>query len=285
MKTKIFNVIRNFFKIPFFERTLRTFVIGKEVSSVVAKLVPNNYQYSKESIREFEYKGVRLKLDIHDYVAHYLYFGFKDISHEKLMSLLKKDDVVVDIGTNYGTTILQFAKIIGKNGVAYGFEPDPVNFSISMENLKLNTFRNIQIENVGLGNSEKMASLVVDTESNRGGNRISSNSEGKESHLIRVVRFDDWATNKNFTKINLIKIDVEGYELEVLNGAVQTLKKFKPILFIELDDKNLRQQNSSARAVIKFLLDLNYEITHSENRQKITLETDFTQCHFDVICN
>lgn len=284
MKTKIFNIIRSIFKLPFFENWLREIVKGKSANSFFSKLVPNNYQYAKNSLREFEYKGIRLKLDIHDYLAHFIYFGFEDPSHATLMNLIKKDDVILDIGTNYGTTILQFAKQTGNRGQVYGFEPDFINFSVCMENIKLNSFANLQVENIGLGSKEGSFFLVVDNESNRGMNRIGNNSKGKNSHEVKIIRLDDWVNQKGIEIINLIKIDVEGFEMEVLRGGEQSLRKYHPLLFIELDDTNLVQQNSSAKELVEFLNQLNYTIYHSETGKQIFGTDSFRDCHYDIIC-
>ncbi len=284
IKTYIFNNLRTIFKISFLEKCLRALVMGKSPNSFIAKLVPNNYQYPKNTIRSFSYKNINLKLDIHDYIGHFIYFGYKDLGHEKLMELIKPNNIIIDVGANYGTTILQFASLIGGNGRVFGFEPDPTNFEICNQNIKLNLFKNILVENLGLGNQQITTSLVVDTDSNRGGNRISNNINNKEAHLINVVKFDDWILQKNISKIDLIKIDVEGYELEVLKGAEQSIKKFKPILFIELDDNNLKLQNSSAKELISFLINLDYNIINSLTDKKVNLSDNFINCHFDIIC-
>jgi FkbM family methyltransferase len=284
IKTKALNLIREVFKISFLESTLRKVLSKKIAFSFFVKLVPNNYQYKKNSIKHFTYKGINLKLDIHDYVGHYHYFGLKDIEQENLMSLIKPGDFVMDIGTNYGTTILQFANLIGVKGKAFGFEPDPINFEICKQNIQLNQFKNLSVENIGLGNKEAEVNLVVDFESNRGGNRISENIVGKESHQIKIIQFDNWILDKKIEKINLIKIDVEGYEMEVLKGAEQSIIKYKPILFIELDDNNLKQQNSSAKELISYLINLNYFIINSLTNQQVNFDDNFLNCHYDIIC-
>ena len=284
MKTEVLNLFRNIFKVSFLETRLRRLVDGKKTSAFISKLVPNNYQYAPGTVREFEYKGVRLKLDIHDYISHYLYFGFKDTSHEKLMGLVNQGDVVLDIGTNFGTTILQFADLVGKDGVTYGFEPDPINFAICKTNLKLNDHSNVFVENVGLGSENGKVSLIVDTESNRGGNRIGVASQDKESHEIDICVLDEWVGSRDIQRIDLIKIDVEGYEMEVLKGASNVLLRYRPVLFIELDDNNLRQQNSSAPQVVGFLERLNYLIVHSENGNSVSTSDDFSNCHHDIVC-
>lgn len=284
MKTEIFNVFRKILKVPIFEQRLKGLVTGKPATAFVSKFVPNNYQYAPNSFREFDYHGIRLKLDIHDYIGHYLYFGFRDESHEKLMSLASPGDTVLDIGTNYGTTILQFANLVGQDGVTYGFEPDPINFAICKTNLELNDNSNVFVENVGLGSKNGKVSLIVDTESNRGGNRIGIPTQGKESHEIDICVLDEWVASKGVRKIDLVKIDVEGYEMEVLKGASNVLSRYRPILFIELDDNNLRQQNSSADELVRFLEKLDYSLSHATTGNAISALDDFSNCHYDIVC-
>lgn len=283
-KTRILNIFREIFRVPFLENRLRNISMGRSTSSLPARLVPNNYQYPVGSFRSFDYKGINLKLDIHDYVSHYLYFGFKDSAHEKLMSLVKEGDVLLDIGTNYGTTILQFARIIGDKGKAYGFEPDPVNFEICQDNLVLNRFSNISVENIGLGRQTGEAILVIDTESNRGGNRIGNPSATQEWHKVQIRTLDDWIRYNDIHKIDLIKIDVEGFEMEVLSGAVDILSKLSPPLFVELDNNNLSQQKSSAKELVTFLEGYDYRITHAESGETVSSNKDLSNCHFDIVC-
>lgn len=82
LKTTLFNLLRNIFKISLLEKWLRKKTFNSTPDIFFYKLAPNNYQYSKNSLRYFNYKGVKLKVDIRDYVGHYLYFGFKDEAHE-----------------------------------------------------------------------------------------------------------------------------------------------------------------------------------------------------------
>jgi len=284
IKTKFFNIFRSIFKISFLEKWLRQKTKNKPVSNFWCKLAPNNYQYRNNSFRVFEYDGIMLKADIHDYVGHALYFGFEDKGHQVLYQLTKKDDIVLDIGTNIGSTLLGFANIVGKQGKVYGFEPDLFNFKQAQKNILLNNFKNVTVENIGLGNEKGSFKLYIDTESNRGGNRIKINEDENQKYTtISVERLDDWIFNKNITQLNLIKIDVEGFETNVIKGGLETIKQFKPKMFIELDDENLRNVGSNAKELIKILEALNYKINNAETNNIIHSSTNFTHCHYDII--
>ena len=284
LKTTLLNFFRQFFLITPFEKWLVKKTQNKLPSSLVGKLVPNNYQYKKGTIRKFKtHNDVMLEVDISDYVGHYLYYGFKDDGHEKLYELVKKGDYILDIGTNIGSTILQFAVLIGKEGFVYGFEPDSINYANCQRNISLNNFSNLEVSQIGLGDERGSFDLVVDTDSNRGGNRISDNISGKSTSKIVVERLDDWMQNKPIERVDLIKIDVEGYELKVLKGGEKSILKYKPIFFIELDEDNLKATGDSANKLIELLEEWNYSIIDSITGLPVKSTDNFINCHVDII--
>ncbi|MGC9027531.1 MAG: FkbM family methyltransferase, partial [bacterium] len=77
---------------------------------------------------------------------------------------------------------------------------------------------------------------------------------------------------------------VEGYEFNVLNGATETLKKYKPKLFIEVDDNLLQRQNISAKKLIEFISSFGYSIVKADTGEEITKDYNFINAHFDIIC-
>lgn len=106
-----------------------------------------------------------------------------------------------------------------------------------------------------------------------------------EKEFVKIVSLDTFLAKKYLKSIDLIKIDVEGYEYEVLKGAKKTIFEYRPVLFIEIDDNNLKQQNSSASNVISWLDDLGYSIKRADTLEPVDSNYEkFKNCHFDVIC-
>lgn len=283
-KTNFLNAFRAVFKIPFMEKILLRKTIGSSFEEKIVKFIPNNYQYSKNAWRTAKRDGINYRLNLYDYIDWWLYFGIKDHGRDELYALVKKDSVIFDVGTNVGETLLNFAKLTSPEGHVHGFEPDSINFKRCMDNVKLNNFTNISINQKGLGNVAGKFSLMVDTPSNRGGNRIAQNVLEKSTETIEVITLDRYAEENKIRKLDLIKIDVEGFEMNVLKGAIGTLTSLKPILFVELDNNNLIEQKSSAKELIAFLEQLNYSIYNAQTNEKITSLNDFTNCHFDIVC-
>lgn len=282
-KTTFFNFFRQVFKITFLEKILLRLTIDKSETSFLAKLIPNNYQYPINSWRQVNRNGINYKLDLQDYVDWWIYFGLKEESRNKLYSLVNKDDVIIDVGANMGETLMNFAVLSGSKGWVYGFEPDSINYKRCIENLKLNSFNTISLNKTGLGDRKGQFKIKVDTPTNRAGNRITSDDD-ENAETIDVITLDEYVKSTQINKINLIKIDVEGFEFNVLKGAEEILEKLHPVLFIELDDVNLKQQDASAQILIKFLMEKGYVITNAYNNENVTEKNNFENCHYDIIC-
>jgi hypothetical protein len=99
---------------------------------------------------------------------------------------------------------------------------------------------------------------------------------------VQVMPLSDYLEQKPLPKIDLVKIDVEGFEYRVLKGAASVIQKYKPLLYIELSDGNLKQQNSSANQVLQFLDSLSYQATDVASGQVIK---EMASGHTDVICS
>ncbi len=154
-----------------------------------------------------------------------------------------------------------------------------------MKNLALNAMSNVKVFNVGAGNKEEQVAMEVRTPSNRGANRITKRS-GQDVRMVPIVKLDDYPPIHQMNKIHLMKIDVEGYDLQVLRGAERLLRTHKPTLFIELDENNLRDQGESATELIEFLSSLGYQnIVNAESGTRISPADNFTNCHYDIIAS
>jgi FkbM family methyltransferase len=277
-KTITLNFFRNIFKIRFLELWL-TKNANKYFFS---KMIPNSNQYSPLTLRKFERNGVNLEVDISDYIGHYLYFGFPDKSMDTLFSLCKPGFNIIDIGTNIGWTLLNLNKL-SKTGKVIGFEPDPYNRNVCLKNIRLNDDADINVLPYALGDTEAIYNMEVRNPFNRGGNRITSKI-GNDTINVDVKLMDNVRELKELNHIDLVKIDVEGYELKVLKGGEQLLRKFKPILFIELHDDNLKDQGDSATDLIMFLETIGYnKIINTLDNSAIKSDSNFSNCHFDII--
>lgn len=158
--------------------------------------------------------------------------------------------VVVDIGSNIGLHTVHLSKLVGNNGHVYSVEPIDYNLVKLNTNLWLNNCKNVSILDCVVGDSEKKNVFInkVKVGSERLDNSSVSNnqnirnlkSEGLiEETFVRQISIDSLSAQIS-NKINLIKIDVEGYEINVLKGAIKTIRSQKPILILEINPKRLK---------------------------------------------
>ena len=130
---------------------------------------------------------------------------------------LKFGDAVIDIGANIGTVTLESAVKVSPKGRVYSIEPNKKIFKFLAENIKLNNLQNVKIFNVALG--EKNDSVFFSSKRSDDLNSVSITEEGEE---ISLCKLDDLPINES--KINLMKIDVLGYEKFVFGGAKKILE-------------------------------------------------------------
>lgn len=283
LKTKILNFFRNIFRIKILEKFLIYLISRKSiVGDIASKFAPNNYQYKKGTLRRFNRNGLNFIVDISEYLGHATYFGFKDIGQDRLFKMSMNKTTIIDIGANLGYTALNMAKNLDKNGMLYAFEPDTTNHKNLKNNLQLNPNSLIKIYKLGLGKTKGTAKLEIVTPDNFGGNRISKNPILEYSE-IDLITLDDFCNENNLTKVDLIKIDVEGFEFNILLGGKNIIKNHRPELYIEVDNNNLLNQNSSAKELVKFIEEYYNTIINAQNGNKVSSNDDFSKCHFDLI--
>jgi FkbM family methyltransferase len=139
-------------------------------------------------------------------------------------------DVALDIGANLGAHTLPLARLVGPTGAVFAFEPQRILFQILCGNVALNEIPNVHVLPVALGRAPgraKVPALDYRGASNFGGVSLGA-AHGED---VPVVPLDQLEVSK----AKLIKIDVEGMELDVLAGAKATLARCRPILYVEND--------------------------------------------------
>lgn len=149
-------------------------------------------------------------------------------------SLTAANDVVLDIGANIGCTALLFGEFVK---LVYAFEPSPTTYALLERNVRKSGLQNIILQNIGLGAESAECSLTFSA-SNRSGGFVSDNVQTSGGHIserIIIRPLDEMTKTLNITHLEFIKIDVEGFEGQVLRGAKQTLSAFKPIVVLELN--------------------------------------------------
>lgn len=280
MTMSIGTTIREIVRILNIDRLLRPFSKGKMVGSAIGKLVPENRQYKPGTVRRATRNGHNYLLDISDYQQWLIYYGFLNDRPDGLYELVKPGFNVIDVGANVGQTAMELSAMVSPNGRVWAFEPDPVNYRKFKANLALNKTPNLEDVNMGLGSYEHEARMKPKASGNRGGSNVQPGSS-QDGLAVQIITLDRFVAERAL-KADLVKIDVEGYEMEVLRGAAETLRAQRPLLFIEVDDELLRAKETSPSAVISFLEELGYAVFKAGSQERLSKAQDFSGCHFDI---
>jgi FkbM family methyltransferase len=179
-----------------------------------------------------------------------IYGEFSEGEMELFGQFIRPGMSVVDAGANIGVHTIYFAKAVGAGGQVLAFEPQRVLHQILCANLALNGLANVVAVNVALGREEG-TSLVPRIDYAKGGNFggvvLGKARNGEE---VPVKTLDSWGLKS----CDLIKIDVEGMEQAVLEGAKTVLEQHKPLLYVEND------RVEKQKALIEWLLARDYRL-------------------------
>ncbi len=204
----------------------------------------------------------------------FLYGVYEPFMLDLFSVYLKKSGTFVDIGANIGQHSMYAASIVGETGAVHAFEPIPAIHNQIQDSVRENHFENIvHIHPVALGEHEKDEKLYVSK--NVGGSSLVNDDETKEVLTVHVRNGDEQlALVKN---IDVIKIDVEGYEYEVLSGIRKTLHIHKPTLFLEFSGEFYSKQNNNhGQKILALLRECGYTLFDIEDdMKKIIHDTAF----------
>jgi FkbM family methyltransferase len=274
-RIRIANFFRRFFRYPIAERVI-IFLFPR--LTAVKKLVPPEYLYRPKSYRIATRDGVVYRFDLSNVIDHSLYFFHRYFTPLQLFLLVKPDTIMVDIGANIGTVALHVAAT-AKHGKVFAFEPDSHNYDLLQKNVALNNFKNVIPIQKALGERPAQSKLFKVNRFNNGMNRIlPDNTAFSDFENVEVSTLDKEAALLKLERIDLIKIDVEGYELNVLKGASNVLKQFHPLLVVEVVEVNLNNHGHSSLDVIELLRTFGYQFIDLKTGKPLIeerhLETD-----------
>lgn len=234
------------------ERGVNKIVKGLQCIAILPCIPIWNYLAEKEieNIRKngniYPIKQGRIKFFLPDLdLSHgefiqnriFLERNYFEIFHlSRLKKHIKENAVILDIGANIGNHTIFFAKECKAQKI-YSFEPTQKTFQILKENIRINRLDNMVVAiNAALGDKDTHVDVIVDVK-DAGSNHVEENMNGDTvMNSLDSLRIDD--------RIDFVKIDVEGYEYEVLRGAEKTISKDRPDIFIEIFDINYDKVHS-----------------------------------------
>jgi FkbM family methyltransferase len=195
-------------------------------------------------------------------LSKYIYFSFEEAEIKFVKKFLKEGDTFFDIGANIGLFSLHLSNVVGNNGKIFAFEPTPETFRRLNENIEINGFKNILTENIGLSDQNGKMDFNISNSGFDAWNSFAKLDDiGKADTIqVSVYTLDDYIDNNNINKIDLIKLDVEGWELFVLKGGVKLLSTDNsPVLLVEFTETNAFAAGYYCGELYDFVKNYGYE--------------------------
>jgi FkbM family methyltransferase len=207
--------------------------------------------------------GVTFECDMADKVEREIYWtGFNPRDVRILNRLITPGMVVLDAGANIGYFSLLCAKWLHDSGQVYSFEPFPQSAEKLRKNQRLNPkfAPRIELHQIALSNFIGAASMDEPEKDNAGCNHLALGLKGP----IAVTTLDAWVEYKKISRVDLIKVDIEGAELAFLDGAVDSIKRFRPILMIEVNESTLVRFGSTSVDLLGRIKQLGYSVFEAD---------------------
>lgn len=192
--------------------------------------------------------------------VHGYWFGSYEHYKQKAISSYTREGMVAyDIGAHAGFYTLLFSGICGASGYVYSFEPNPDNLIYLNRHLELNKIDNAEILRIALSNTKSY--MFFDDTQNSSMGHLSENETGLK---VPTDTIDNLMCEGLLKPPDIMKIDVEGAELDVLFGGEETISTYKPIIFIAIDNPD------NEGAILDFLRKRDYKIEKlNDNRYEI----------------
>lgn len=237
---------------------------------------------------EFIYKskeGFKIKLNYTKDVDRFFYWGqFEYNNLELFKKVLTNDSVVFDIGANIGIYTLIASACTTSGGHVHSFEPADAAYDRLCQNIELNKFRNVTANKLGMADKSGILNFYVCEDDAYNSLGTKPMTAVKKIEKINVTCIDDYCSKNNIGKIDIIKIDTEGADYLVLNGAKRTLNSSnKPILFCEYNVPTEGGFQYTNKDFYQFLIEAGYKVFFFEG-SKLNLFNPEIHSFPEIVC-
>lgn len=206
--------------------------------------------------------GIKIWVSLSDHIESQAFWqGVQESDRGEarlLKRLLKPGLIFVDVGANVGLFTLMAANHV-ETGEVHAFEPYRGHLERLRRNLRLNGFDNVIVNAVGLSNLDATEELFIpDTagvSGNSGAASIYHPTDTTKEHVtekVQIMKFDDYVAQQGLHNIDIVKLDVEGAELDVLEGSVGSIDKYQPSFVMEVNQSCLNRAGRTTEEVFNF---------------------------------
>lgn len=184
---------------------------------------------------------------------------------------------IIDVGGNNGNFAIDFSHMVGDNGKVHSFEPQRLVYYQLCGNVFMNGLNNVYCHNLAIGSNFDSVYIESPDYFEKGAVNFGNVKVGKSGDMVIQVPLDSYT----FDNVVFIKIDVQGYELNVIKGAEQTIAKHRPYLFVEFEDDLLIEAGTSEKELQEKIESLGYVVKRFHDG--ILHQTTSGKC-LDCVC-
>jgi len=231
----------------------------------------NPYQLFKGVKKQEIYRNsIQLHLNLEDWIQQQIYFlgEYEKNEIDYLYAHLKKGDIFIDLGGNIGLFSLNASKIVGDEGKIYAFEAFTPNYNHFRKHIDINHFNNIKLEHLAVADKKGFIEILYDETYHNVGMASSFLQEYTAKEKVESISLDEYAKQQQISRIDLIKIDIEGGEYSALTGMREILMHYRPKILIEINNIALKSSNRSEEELVSLLTEKGYR------KIKIVSKTD-----------
>ena len=169
-----------------------------------------------------------------------------------LAPIVPMGSTVCDVGANVGYCTRHFARWVGPRGRVIAIEPEPENVAELRSEIQRRGLDHVECVQAAAGAQTGRGRLVLNR-MHPGDHRL-----GQDGIEVAIITIDDVMAEREWPRVSLIKIDVQGAELAVIDGAIETLCRWRPALYVEVDNEALSRQGTTAASLVMRLEALGY---------------------------
>ena len=224
----------------------------------------NRFQSRKDhTVKTILFDEIKLVLDKNSSLSKSLFRGdFEYQEVQFLKTFLRDKDIFVDIGANIGYFSIIASKKV-KQGKVYSFEPTEKTFERLENSIKINECKNIHAFQIALSDKSEEREFTVSNDGFDAYNSLGNPSQGENftRSMVQTSTFDEFKKQNNIPNPTIIKIDVEGWEIPVLNGMKDTLSTDNaPLLIVEFTEENAQLSGYSCSSLYELISSFGYNL-------------------------
>jgi FkbM family methyltransferase len=211
-----------------------------------------------------------------------LFYGdYEPHMRQMFNSLLEAGAVAVDVGANIGVHTLTLANLVGDSGHVIAVEPNPTVRERLERNLQINEITNVVVYECALGANDDQMSLRIPTakskeSANPGLASLVALDTPHNLVAVEVRRLDDLFNESGLERLDLVKIDVQGFEMQVLEGMTALIEKFRPAILFEYEDWAWQKGGGSLSSAQEFFKRKDYELYRVDAAARLKSDSDGT---------